>query len=44
MGFGVSFQNVGINRVGEYLKPCRTKGNPTPGPSPFHGEGGTAAL
>jgi len=43
MGFGVSFQKVGINRVGEYLKPCRTK-NPTPGPSPFHGEGGTAAL
>ena len=43
MGFGVSFQNVGINRVGEYLKPCRTEGNPSPGPSPFHGEGRTAA-
>jgi len=42
MGFGVSFQKVGINRVGEYLKPCRTK-NPTPDPSPFHGEGRTAA-
>jgi len=43
MGFGISHQSVGINRVGEYLKPCRTKGNPSPGPSPFHGEGRTAA-
>ena len=40
MGFDVSYQKVGINRVGEYLKPCRTKGNP----SPFHGEGGTTAA
>jgi len=43
MGFGVSHQNVGINRVGKYREVCRTK-NPTPGPSPFHGEGRTAAL
>jgi len=43
MGFGVSNQHVGINRVGVYLQPCRTKGNPTSGTSPFHGEEGTAA-
>jgi len=43
MGFGVSFQNVGINRCGKYREVCRTK-NPTPGRSPFHGEGRTAAL
>ncbi len=44
MGFGVSHQHVGINRCGEFLKTARTKGpsNPTPDPSPFHREGGTA--
>jgi len=26
MGFDVSFQKVGINRVAEYLKTARTKG------------------
>jgi hypothetical protein len=44
MGFDVSYQKVGINRCGRFVETCRTKGpkNPTPGPSPFHGEGRTA--
>jgi hypothetical protein len=44
MGFGISYQKVGINRCGKFVEPCRTKGpkNLTPSPSPFHGEGRTA--
>ena len=44
MGFDISHQHVGLNRVGEYLKPAQTKGpNPTPDPSPFHREGSTSS-
>ena len=45
MGFDISHQHVGLNRVGVFLQTARTKGpgNPTPSPSPFHREGRTAA-
>ena len=39
MGFNISHQHVGLNRLGVFLQTARTKGNPTPGPSPFHEEG-----
>ena len=44
MGFDISHQHVGLNRVGVFLQTARTKGpNPTPDPSPFHREGRTSA-
>ena len=44
MGFDISHQRVGLNRVGVFLQTARTKGpNPTPDPSPFHREGRTSA-